>query len=98
MEASSWRELRCPNHKIAIAERPKTHPKSQNTKKHRVHAGFLKSSRELCLLPCDASQEPGGNCSEKRVSMSFFILGGFFQMACPPLNFIRGERTWAIAI
>ena len=27
---------------------------------------FSKSSRELCLLRCDTSQEPNGNCSEKK--------------------------------
>ena len=54
-------------------------PKSQNTKKRlRVRELFRKVRVIFCLLPCSASQEPNGNCSEKLVQMNCFILGGFF--------------------
>ena len=40
----------------------------------------------FCLRPCDASQEPSGNCSEKLVRMN--ILGGFFQVDFPPVTVV----------
>ena len=64
---------------------PKTHPKSRNTKKQRrVYTMFFfrKVSANFCLLPCDTSQEPNGNCSKKLVQMNFFILGNFFGWIC----------------
>ena len=58
---------------------PKTHPKSGNTKKTpRPRELFREIRANFCLLPCDTSQEPNGNCSEKLVQMNFFILGGLF--------------------
>ena len=58
----------------------KTHPKSRNTKKTpRSRELFRKVRANFCLLPCNASQEPDGNCSEKLVQMNFFILGGVFS-------------------
>ena len=52
----------------------KTHPKSRNTKKTpRLHEHFRKVRVNFCLLPCDASQEPNANCSEKRVQMNSVI-------------------------
>ena len=46
---------------------------------------FRKVRANCCLLPCDASQEPNGNCSDRLVQMSFFILGGFLGADVPPL-------------
>ena len=43
----------------------------------RLHEFFRKVRANFCLLPCDASQEPIGNCSEKLLQMNFFTLGGF---------------------
>ena len=62
------------NYKKKI-EAPKTHPKSQNTPKKtpRLHELFRKVRTNFCPLPCDTSQEPSGNCSEKLVQMNFFI-------------------------
>ena len=66
---------------------PKTHPKSRNTKKTaRLRELFRKVRANFRLLPCEASQEPNGNCSKKLVQMSFSILGGFFRVDFPPLN------------
>ena len=45
---------------------------------------FSKSLRELCLLPCDANQEPSGSCSDKLVQMNFFILDGFLRVHFAP--------------
>ena len=65
---------------------PKTHPKSRNTKKTpRLRELFRSVRASFCLLPCDASQEHSGNCSEKLVQMNIFILGGFFRVDFPPL-------------
>ena len=56
-------------------------PKSRNTNKTpRLHELFRKIRANFCLLPCDKSQEPKGNCSEKLVQMNFFMLGGFFRV------------------
>ena len=74
---------------IAIEIRgPTTHPKSRNTKKTpRLRELFRKVRANFCPLPCDRSQEPNGNCSEKLVQMHFFILGlGFFRVDFPPLR------------
>ena len=65
----------------------KAHPKSRNTKKiPRSRELFQKVCVNFCLLPCDTSQEPNGNCYEKLVQMNFFILGGFFRVDFPPLK------------
>ena len=50
---------------------PKTPKYQQNTAFTRT---FAKSSRELCLLPCDAIEQLSGNCSEKLVQMDFYIV------------------------
>ena len=44
----------------------KTHPKSRNAKKKtpRLHELFQKVRANFSLVPCDASQEPNGNCSK----------------------------------
>ena len=34
---------------------------------------FFKVRANFCLFPCDTSQDPNGNCSEKLVEMNFFI-------------------------
>ena len=69
---------------------PKTHPKSRNTKRTaRLREHLRKVRANFCLLPCDASQEPDGNCSHKLVQMNFFILGEFFRVDFPPLTRIR---------
>ena len=65
------------DHMNIEAEPPPKLPKYQKntafTKLFRkVHANF-------CLLPCDTSQEPDGNCSEKLAHMNFFILDDFFR-------------------
>ena len=61
--------------------KPKNPPKSQNTKKTpRLRELFRQVHVNFRLLPCDTSQEPNGNCSEKLVQMHFFILGGFFLL------------------
>ena len=53
---------------------PKTHPKSRNTKRNAAFTRtFSKGSRELCLLPCDLSQEPSGKRSEELVQMNFLF-------------------------
>ena len=66
--------------------RPKTDPKSRNsTKTPRSHALFREVRANFCLLPCDTSQEPNGNCSEKLVQMNIFILGGFSSCDQGPL-------------
>ena len=52
----------------------------------RSHELFRKVRANICLLPCDTSQEPNGNCSEILVQMNCFILGGFFRMDFPPLK------------
>ena len=59
-------------------EIPKQTPRSRELFR-RVRVNF-------CLLPCDTSQGPNGNCSEKLVEMNFFILGGFFRVDFPPLG------------
>ena len=46
---------------------------------------FLKNSLELFLLPCNTSQKPDGNCSEKLVQTNLFILGGSFRVDFPLL-------------
>ena len=67
---------------------PKTHPKSRDNKKTpRLRELFRKVRANFSLLPCDTSQEPNGNCSEKLVQMNFFILGGFFRVDFPPVKF-----------
>ena len=45
----------------------------------------------FCLLRCDTSQEPNGNCSGKLVQMNSFILGGFFRVDFPPLNSVANR-------
>ena len=60
------------------AQRPTQNPEIPK-KTPRLHELFRKVRANFCLLPCDASQEPDGNCSEKLVQMNFFILGGFFR-------------------
>ena len=51
-----------------------------------MSAGTLLNKRmrdvraNVCLLPCEMSQEPGGSCSIKLVQMIFFVLGGFGEM------------------
>ena len=66
---------------------PKTHPKSPNTKTTlRLRELFRKVRANFCLLPCDASQQPDGDCSEKLVQMNFSILGGFCRVDFPPLK------------
>ena len=70
-----------------FARGPKSHPKSGNTKKTpRSHELFREVRANFCLLHCDTSQEPTGNCSEKLVQMNFFIWGGFFGVDFPPLT------------
>ena len=50
----------------------KTPPKSRNTKKKTAFTrSFSKSLRELFRKPCDTSQEPNRNCSEKLGQMNF---------------------------
>ena len=64
----------------------KTHPKSRNTEKTpRSRELFRKVRANFCLLPCDTSQEPNGNCSEKLVQMNFFYFGWIF-VDFPPLT------------
>ena len=46
---------------------PKTH------KTPRLHELFRKVRVNFCLLPCDASQEPNGNCSEKNLFRWTFL-------------------------
>ena len=67
---------------------PNIHPKSRSTKKNTAFTRtfFRKVRVNFSLLPCDTSQEPNGNCSEKLVQMNFFILGGFFRVDFPPLR------------
>ena len=44
---------------------------SRNTKKNGAFTRTLSKVRmKFCLLPCDTSQEPNGNCSEKLVQMN----------------------------
>ena len=65
----------------------KTHPKSRNTPKNAAFTRtFRRVSANFCLLPCDMSQEPGRNCSEKLVQMNFLLWGGFFSGGFPPQN------------
>ena len=65
--------------KVTFFRGPRTHPKSRNTKKHRVYTNSVrKVFVNFCLLPCDASQEPNRDCSENLVQMNFFIFGWIF--------------------
>ena len=51
----------------------KTHPKSQNAQKktRRLRELFRKVRANFCLLPCEISQEPSRNCSEKLIQLNF---------------------------
>ena len=58
---------------------PKTHRKSEISKKHRVYTNFFrKAGANFWLLPCDASQKHSGNCSERLVLMNFLFGVDFF--------------------
>ena len=63
---------------------PKAHTKLRNTQQS-VYANFFEKFASFCLLPCDTSQEPNGNCSEKLDQRNFFILGDFFRVYFPPV-------------
>ena len=57
----------------------KAHPKSRNTTKTPcLHELFPKVRANFCLLPCDTSQQPDGDCSEKLVQMTFLFWVDFF--------------------
>ena len=58
----------------------------------RLPEQFRKVRANFCLTACETSQETDGNCSEKLVHMNFFILGGFFRVAFPPVSF--GVSDW----
>ena len=66
------------------AGNPPQIPKYQKTP--RLHKLFRKVRANFCLLPCDTSQGPNRDCSEKLVQMSFFILGAFFRVGFHPVN------------
>ena len=66
----------------------KTHTQNPKLpKKPRLHNFVLKIHANFCLLPCDSSQEPNGNCSENNL----FIQGGIFRVDFPP---VRIARVW----
>ena len=67
--------------------RPKDPPQIPKYQKKtpRTRELFRKVRANFCLLPCDASQEPDRNCSEKLVQINFLILGRFFRADSPPL-------------
>ena len=65
----------------------------ENPEMPKKHAAFTrtcsKSSCKLLSFPCDRSQEPDGNCSEKLIQMNFFIWGGFFGVVFPHLSIMN---------
>ena len=63
---------------VPVFKGPKPTPNLTTIEKTRLHKMFRKVRANFCLLPCDTSQEPNGNCPEKLVQMNFLILGGFF--------------------
>ena len=48
-------------------------PKYPPKKTLRLRELFQKVCANFCLVPCNMSQEPNANCSEKLVQMNFFI-------------------------
>ena len=75
--------------------KPPKVPKYQKTP--RLHELFQKVRANFCLLPCDASQEPNGNCSEKLFQMKFFIwvvdlFGWIFLLWYNPVWNMAGSR------
>ena len=74
---------------------PQNHPKSRNTQKTpRLHELFRKVRTNFCLLPCDASQELSGNCSEKRVQMSVFYFRWTFSCGFPSCESCFVVQAW----
>ena len=71
---------------LGVFRGPKTHPKSRNTKNTAFTELVQRVRANFCLLPCDMSQEPNGNCSEKLVQMNLLMLGGFWGVDFPPLS------------
>ena len=59
-------------------EAPKPTPNREIPKTLRSHELFQKVRANFIKIPCETSQEPNRNCSEKLVQMNFFILGGLF--------------------
>ena len=57
---------------------------SKYHKKNAFTPTSSKNSPNFCLLRCDTSQEPDGNCSEKLAQMNFFILGRFLRLDSLP--------------
>ena len=54
--------LRCPNCTFRGPNPPKIPKYQNNTVSPRLHELFRKVRPNFCRLPCDASQEPNGNC------------------------------------
>ena len=53
---------------------------------------FSEVRANFCLLPCDTSQEPNGNCSEKPCSDKLFLRGGgIFQKKKNLMSAIHGQ-------
>ena len=52
--------------------------------KHCVYTLFFAN---FVLPPCDPSHKPNGKCSEELVQMNFAILGGFFRVDLPLVNY-----------
>ena len=64
------------------------------SKESRVYANFFeKFVRTFAFFPCDTSQEPNGNGSDKLVQMNFFILGDFFGWEFCSCEYIGAEKT-----
>ena len=71
-----------PKLKILEAKNPPQIPKT-TPKTPRLHELFRKIRANFCLLPCDTSQEPNGNCSEKLVQTNLFYFGWFLGVDFP---------------
>ena len=69
---------------IQKMEAPKPTQNPEIPKQHLVYTNFFEKS--FCLLPCDTSQEPNRNCSEKTCSDDLFFGGGgwIFRVEFPP--------------
>ena len=61
----------------------------------RLHEPFREVRADFCLLPCDTSQEPSGNCSEKLVQMNivFWVnfIGWTFLLNQKPKHYLHKE-------
>ena len=70
---------------------PKTPPQIQKYQKTpRLRELFRKVRANFCLLPCDTTQEPNGNCSNKLVQMNFLF---FRDTQKGPVKWCRAMKS-----